>query len=286
MIEPTIYISTCDKTKSVLSAAFWLLEKYWPKEKKVCVLGYNEEGIKLPNEHYSFISMKPVQESINNWAADLYSVISKDKNEFIIFFLDDMLMIDYFNLTLFNILFSKMEFNTDIVRADLGMDLQMMPFTKIYDWSNVEFIQKHYKAPYWHTTQPSIWRKDYFLSVLLKSTNPWDFETKHNTPIGKTEIGTKGKYVAKSMVETAVSKNHPDKFNILGIKFEDVKELISKGFITEDVLQFGIKPGLIPQFSKFGYDFTLDILGKQEYQSVQVKENLFTYYSKLYGSQY
>lgn len=280
MIEPTIYISTCDKTKAVLKPAIMLMEKYWPKEKKVIILGYNGEGIELP-KNYSFVSMKQAQESIESWAMDISSIIEKDAGEYVVFLLDDMLMIDSFNQTIFNLFLERMKNDSSIVRCDLGMDLQSMPCTEIAKWRNCLLVEKSKKANYWNTTQPSLWEKDYLVSVLRKSTNPWHFETAHEIPIGKKELGTRGEYCSPSMVETAISNFHPGKFNVMGLKWEDIKWLISTGVVSKDIMQWGMRKGINLPFEDFF--FTMDKLkGIQDAD----KQDMYNHYNSRYGKVY
>jgi hypothetical protein len=280
-----IYISTCDKTKQVLRPAILLLEKYWNFEKQVKIVGYNGLDIDLP-KGYIFLSIKEAQQAINDWATDLFSVIKNEQSEHIIFMLDDMLQLDYFNMDVFNVLIEKCRNDKNIVRCCLGYDLQSMPCKEIAKFRKSVLVEKLYNASYRNTTQPSIWRTDYLLSILKESTNPWDFETKHQKQDGKRMLGIRGASPCTSLIETALSANHPEKFNILGLKMQDVQWLVNKGILNPLELQFGIKPGMIPQFVDYYYSFSLEVLQEPKYQSPQVKENLFTYYKARYGKIY
>ena len=281
MIPIPIYISTCDKTKDVLKANFLLMEKYWPVKKNVTVLGYSGDNISLP-DNYSFLSMFPSQNSIDSWAMDIYATLNQTTEEYLIFMLDDMLMIDYFDVDLFNVLLEKMKHDKSIVRVDLGMDLQRMPCKIIGQYSGALFVEKLHTANYWHTTQPSIWRTDYFLSILKKSTNPWNFETKHSVQKGIREIGTRNKYVAKSLIDTAISQNHPGKFNVLGLRCEDIDMLINEDAVELDDLQYGIRKGIVPKYNK-DTPFTFDILkGTKDINGI----DMYNYHKNLYESQY
>jgi len=281
-----IYISTCDKTKHVLKPAIALLEKYWNFEKTVKIVGYADLDINLP-AGYTFSSARQAQESINAWANDIYTVLQKETSKHVVFMLDDMLQTDYFNTPLFKILLEKCQTNENIIRCCLGRDIQQRPHIELANFGGATLVEAKENTPYRNVTQPSLWRTDYLLTVLRSATNPWDFEMHHNgLANGKRIIGTKNVYVSSSLIETALSGNHPGKFNILGMKFEDVLGMIEAGMLITDELQYGQKPGLVPQFSEYGFNFALDILKDKKYQSTQIKDNLFTYYSKLYGHIY
>lgn len=280
MKDVTIYISTCDKTKWVLRPALMLMEKYWPKEKTVKILGYNGEGILLP-KNYTFVSISSYQQSISDWGIDLYTTIREDPNEIVVFLLDDMLMLDYFNLDIFHILQIKMQNDKSIVRCDLGMDLQTMACKEIGKWGNCILVEKDKHANYWNTTQPSIWRKDYLLEILKKSKDPWHFETAFGTPIGKREIGTRDRYAAMSMIETAISSLHPGKFNVMGLRFSDIEWLISSGAVSKDTMQWGMRKGINLPFEDFSFTMA-NLKGIKDTD----KHDMYNHYNSRYGKVY
>lgn len=282
MKDVNIYIITCDKTKHVLKATIPLMEKYWNVKKHVKILGFNGDGIDLP-DNYEFISMRPVQVTIDNWAKDIHSVIENDPNEYIIFILDDVLVLDYINIDMYNLLIDRCHADTDIVRCALCIDLQFLPCFVAEGFGDYSIIEQSQHSEYRITTQPSIWKKDYLLSILAKSTNPWQFETAHPSRDGKRIIGTRGKYACCCMGETALSGRYPGKFNILGLKLSDVKWLVDIGAITESSLQFGQYLGTIPQFANYGYDFKLDVL--KNYHTTN-GQSQYEYYLTKYGHNY
>lgn len=277
-----IYIITCDKTKHVLNAAIPLMEKYWNIEKQVKILGFDGTGIQLP-PNYEFISMKEKQLSIDDWAKDIYSVINNDPNEYVIFMLDDMLVLDYINEEIFNVLLKTCNEDKEIVRCALCIDLQYLPCFVTQNFGDYSIIEQSQHSEYRITTQPSIWKKNYLLDVLLKSKSPWHFETAHPSRDGKRIIGTRGKYACSCMGETALSGRYPNKFNILGLKLSDVKWLVDLDAINESNLQFGQYLGNVPQFNKYGYDFKLEVL--KNYLGNNGKSP-YTYYYEKYGHNY
>lgn len=282
MKDINIYVITCDKTKHVLKATIPLMEKYWNVEKRVKILGFNGNDINLP-ENYEFISMKPKQLSIEDWAKDIYSVLQHDPNEHIIFMLDDVPPLDYINVNILELLFNRCQNDKEIVRCALCIDLQFLPCFVIENFGDHSIVEQSQHSDYRITTQPSIWRKDYLLSILEKSTNPWQFETAHPSRDGKRIIGTRSKYACCCMGETILSGRYPNKFNILGLKMDDVKWLVELGALDESRLQFGQYLGSVPQFSKYGYDFKLDVL--KNYNSIE-GQSPYNYYLTKYGQNY
>lgn len=282
MKDINIYVITCDKTKHVLKAAIPLMEKYWNVEKQVKILGFNGNGIDLP-KNYEFVSMKPVQATIDDWAKDIYSVIQNDPNEYLIFILDDVLVLDYINEDMFNLLMDRCKTDTNIVRCALCIDLQFLPCFVTENFGDYCIVEQSQHSDYRITTQPSIWRKNYLLSILVKSTNPWQFETAHPSRDGKRILGTRGKYACCCLGETALSNRYPGKFNVLGLKLSDVKWLVGLGAINESALQFGQYLGTVPQFSKYGYDFKLEVLKNYQGNNGQ---SPYEYYLAKYGQNY
>lgn len=276
------YVITCDKTKHVLKATIPLMEKYWNVEKQVKILGFNGEDIVLP-KNYEFISIKPKQLSIDDWAKDIYSVIVNDSNEHLIMMLDDVPPLDYINVDIYNMLYEKCLNDSEIVRCALCNDLQFLPCFVTEGFGDHSIIEQSQHSEYRITTQPSIWRKDYLLEILNKSTNPWQFETAHPSKDGKRIIGTRGKYACCCMGETMLSNRYPGMYNILGLKLSDVKWLVELGAIPESNLQWGQYLGTVPQFSKYGYDFKLETLKKYKGND---DNSPYNYYLAKYGQNY
>ena len=245
-------------------------------------MGFNGDDINLPM-NYEFISMKKNQNSIEDWGIDIYSTISKDENEFVIFLLDDMLMLDYLNEDVLNYLLNKCLNDKLIMRCALGIDLQFLPCFIAENAGDFNIVELYQHSEYRISTQPSIWRKSYLLDILKKTTNPWHFETAFPSNDGNKIIGTRGKYATCCLGETALSGRYPNKFNILGMKLDDVKWLVNLGAINEESLQFGQYFGTVPQFSNYGYNFKLEVLKKYKGSD---GNSPYNYYLTKYGHNY
>jgi hypothetical protein len=280
-MKANIYMITCDKTNHVLNVTIPLWNKYWNIPKSVKILGFNKPDVSLPAE-YEFISMRPEQLSIDDWCKDIHSVISNDPNEFVIFTLDDFLPINYVNTEILDFYYNELENNPNLVRCALGIDLSFQPHKILRSYENFTTIEQSQTSPYRITTQPSIWRKDYLLHFLNKSTNPWNFETENNPIDGKIILGTIGENAFRYIEESALSGRHPNKINILGMRFDDVRWLLGNGLLDENKLQFGQYVGQVPQFKDYGFKFNLDVLkiyaGEAKYKHYLEK------YRKFYES--
>ena len=151
MKDINIYIITCDKTKHVLKAAIPLMEKYWNVEKHVKILGFNGDGIDLPKD-YEFVSMKPAQATIDDWAKDIHSAIQNDPNEHVIFMLDDMLVLDHIDMNMFNLLMDRCKADSNVVRAALCLDLQFLPCFVTEGFGDHSIIEQSQHSEYRITT--------------------------------------------------------------------------------------------------------------------------------------
>jgi len=281
MIKNDIFIVTCDKTSHILKLTIPLFDKYWNIEKNVKILGFNKPDVELPSD-YSFISMKPKQLSIDDWANDIANALDKEESKYIIFMLDDFTPIDYINVEVYNRLCALMEFDENIVRCSLGSDMYYYsPSVVIDTYDGYSIIEQLQSSDYRITCQPSIWNRKYLISFLRKSTNPWHFETNNNPQDGFRMIGTKDKYAYKWIKETALSNRHPNKINILGMKLSDVKWAIDNNILDENVLQYGQHIGRVPQFSDYKYNFNVEIL--KDYADSRHYIWYYKQYKEIYG---
>jgi len=282
MMDINIYMITCDKTNHVLNVTTPLLDKYWNIPKSVKILGFNKPDVELPSD-YEFISMRPTQLSIDDWCKDIYQTIYDDPNEFIIFMLDDFLPIDYINTEILNYYFNKLENDESLVRCGLGIDISFLSNRIIENYENYSVIELSHLSPYRITTQPSIWRKNYLLNFLGRSTNPWNFETQNNPMDGKKIIQTINSHAFRYIEESALSGRHPNNFNILGLRPSDVKWLVNENLLDENILQYGQHIGRVPQFKDYGYDFKVEVL--KSYVNELKYEQYLIRYKKYYDNQ-
>ena len=269
-----LYIVTCDKTSWILKATVPLLEKYWNIPKSVKVLGYTK-----PNIPYEFISMGESQVHIDNWCRDIYSILKDQQSEYLILMLDDFFAIDYVQPDILQEYLSLMKRDRDIVRCGIGNDAIFWPYSIIKDKGGYKIIQK-IGGPYHISTQTSLWRKDYLLSILKRSTSPWHFET-GNKPDGKKVISSLHRYAFRWVAESALSSRHPGTINILGMPFEDIKWLIDEKIFDPETLQYGHQAtGTVPMFKEYGYDFNLSVMDEYTDKKFQHRYRI-NYYNEI-----
>lgn len=167
-----------------------------------------------------------------------------------------------------------------LVRCGLGIDMSFLPHRIIETFNQFSVIELAEHSPYRITTQCSIWRKDYLLYFLNKSTNPWNFETNNNPIDGKKIISTINNYCFRYVDESALSGRHSGMINILGLRPNDVNWLIDLGLLDKNKLQYGQYVGNVPTYNMLVLDFGLDKLKNY------VSELKYEEYSIKYGKYY
>ncbi len=184
---------------------------------------------------------------LENWANKIYDLLLNElhPNEGrIIFGLDDYLVIDYFNKEIFNEV-TSLKFD----RYEMGWGaLNKKPNTtlKVYDgWHISEYNQD---APYLSSCQISVWDSKTLLFILKRCKSPWDFEIRGTEIFRKIKgfkvLGTTGEFALRWQEESALSfKRNKNKINILGVRPNDVNEMVKLGFLDKSKLNYGINNG-------------------------------------------
>lgn len=218
---------TCNKTKHILPAFDYQYEKY------VRNADFQRHVIDLGDE--------PVSE----WTTNVYKRIKGITDEFVILSLDDYLMIDAFDSLLFEIVMDKMRSTAEIVRYELGFGAWKKGCTMLnadYD-ANFGVFKYGRETPYKSSCQISVWRTEYLLKLLSNKWSIWDFEIKGSemaTKDGVGVIGTRGQHALRWIEESALSARHPGRVNLLGMRLGDIHELIDKGKVDKNKIQFGM----------------------------------------------
>ncbi len=284
-MNPTIYIATCDATMHILPTMSYMFNKYWGEDQRCVVLGFSTPSFELP-KNFEYVSMAKKQDSINDWSLYLYNFFKGLDDEYIIFMLDDYIPINYFNKRIFDEVYDTVKKDKKIVRYGLGNgayydETKYDLFKKCPTFDIVEIKQNiNYRV----SCQISLWRRSYLLTFLKRRFNPWQFET-IGSNIAKNDgykiIETKGQFSFEWIRESMLSKRIQGKFNVLGLKMNDIQELIDKQLLKKDDLWFGMNPGGI----KYTKDFTINLLGHHpQFNSIK---NLYTMqYNIKFYSQY
>ena len=218
-----VYLATSKPTAHIEGASAYLWEKY-------------------TNFKPTFISNG--SDSVKKWCANMYDHLYNEGfeyNDYIIFGLEDMLPIDYWNDELFQWV---MSYSPD--RYELGWGALNK---KEVEMINGEIGMLTKKSPYRLSTQISVWRYGVLLKFLdqgaAENWTPHDFETHGTNASRKYDLkilGTKTKFAFRWIEETALSKKWlPGKINVLGLRTGVIEDLCDKGLLDKAKINFGIK---------------------------------------------
>jgi len=168
MVDLRAYIPTCDRFTNLIEANLISLEKYFPKEIDIVVLGYKPPMCVLPS-NVSFVSMGH-DRGVNYWSTDLRKYFESINDEFFIYLNDDGVLVKKVTIAQIQKIYNQLD--SQIGRFSLTHDL----FTRPYHDVNDEIIESNQNANYRCSTQYSIWNRKYFLKYLVPGLTPWQFE--------------------------------------------------------------------------------------------------------------
>ena len=222
-------IITCDATNHIKPVQKWLFDKYFGNIEIV----YLDLG----------------SEPVSTWADNVYRKIAEFKDDYVIFGLDDYLPIHFPTPYGFNDAVNVIK-KFDLDRFELGLGASKkkgmeddMYFIMHDDVDGVKIPFKRYgkDTPYSVSCQFSIWNLQRLKDLLKEHPNwsPWDFEVK-----GKLDnVGcfSSDKSVFRWIEESAISGRQKGKVNVLGLKPNDVDELVNIGLLDRSKLIYGWK---------------------------------------------
>lgn len=184
---------------------------------------------------------------LDQWAEKIYELLSNElfpNENKIIFGLDDYFVIDHFNKGIFDQV-NDHPFD----RYELGWGaLNKKPNTVLKVFDGWHISQFNPDAPYLSSCQISVWDVNTLLFILKRCKSPWDFEIRGSEIFRKIKgfkvLGTSGKFALRWQEESCLSfKRNKNKINVLGVRPEDVKELIKLGYIDKTRINYGINNG-------------------------------------------
>ena len=276
-------IITSEKTSFILPTFFHLVEKYW-SENFFYISGDGDDNFNFKNSKY----IKRDSSDIKKWTTDIKKQIDKIDSEYIIFGLDDFLIIDKFNEVTLDIFIKEMDLDNSIVRCSLGADFSCMKnfiYKKIND---TDLISVPSNISYRCSTQFSIWRKDFLSQILSKNRSPWEFEMEVSSELSGNNsikmLGTLNNFCLRWIEESANSSSlGKNNLNVLGLSLKDINEIIDAGLLSKDRLQFG--------YDKYWNDSNaIKFIDKKDFTLKDLKnkchESVYQVLEKKYGFNY
>ena len=282
------YIPCCNESLPIIKISSYLFNKFWP-ELEVNYLGFKKPDYKFYNKNHKFHSMAPVQEGgASKWTRYIHDFMKNIPDEYLFFFIDDYWLCQAPEIELIENCCDLMK-EKDIGRIDLTFDAQVeKEIQDLTEFKNYSIGTRSVNSLYRISTQPSLWNKDYLLEILKHDWSPWEFELK-GTDYVKIKYPNKKQtlafydqnmntYPVRTIAKGAVSRFNPGKYNVLGMSFETIKDLISKQFFKEEELIWGQWNGKVPSFNELGgYSFHPRLLDYHESSKTHFKEYYCVY---------
>ena len=165
----SLFVSTCDDYSYLWENFALLCEKHWLVDCEKTFICENKE-CDIPGFKSHLPGKIP-------WTDRIISAIEGAKTEYVFFMLEDYFLTEPITQADIELYIEFMEENdaNKIMIEPLSylMKYDMKNYTKFKD----RFVYKIMdNSDYLSSVQPSVWKKDYFLSLLKPGWSPWEFE--------------------------------------------------------------------------------------------------------------
>ncbi len=260
-----IIMPICDGTLHTLKMSSYLFDKYWPHETSIDVVGFKKPHFEI-SEKMNYISIAEKQEGgANSWSKYILQHLESIEDELIIFTLEDFFPTAAPKTNIIQRIISLMRKDKKIGRFDITFDSYILGDFKMLNKSpNLSLISREKYTQYRVSTQPAIWRREFLIEVLKRTTTPWDFEINGSKISNGMDYHilafadpTFKKFPTYWIHKGAVSRFYPGKINVLGLDTETIREMVDAKLFKEEDLQWGMwNSEGVPRFHDLGgYNF-------------------------------
>lgn len=270
-----VIIPICDDNLWLLPILRQMYTKYWTEDCfEFHILGFKEPEPDFVTEawrhQWFFHSLDSSQKGgAQSWSKYIANYLKTLDDELIIFALEDFIPTGKFNLNLCAdvINWCVENRNKPIGRFELGWDTMMsVDHDIVHNFENGSIIEAKQNAMYRISTQTSLWNRKYLIKYMDRRWTPWQFEIDGSIMstgdqtcliVGCFDLNFQ-RFPAKWIHKGSISRLQPGKFNILGMKLDDVKLLCDNNLIKEEQLIMGQWAGYVPTFNEcggFNFDF-------------------------------
>lgn len=244
--ELTVYITTCDPNIFILKYFQYFFNKYWDKNMKVKVLGFNKPNFNF-YDNFEFISLGTEQvNGAKGWSNYIIDYFQQINENYFIFGIDDFMIARPVDLEIYQT--AKQLMSNQIGRIDLQCSIQYArnpKHTKSFVSKNgIEFLQLNQSGYgdnlYQNSGAFSIWNKKYFLKNMKRDWSPWDWEQQGSKMAefdGYKVIGSVDRWAIKK-IELLSNNGWPNVINTQGIRDVDIVEMEKLKNPTDRVLLF------------------------------------------------
>lgn len=278
----------------ILKICFVMYEKYWPKEQQFIVLGFKKPDFEMPS-NWLFVSLDTQQKGgAQNWSKYIANYLKTIDDEAVIFGLEDFIPTDHcLDLPFLQAYYYAQD---NLGRFELGWDTHLgIEHKEKYDLGHYKIIQAKNEAMYRISTQTSLWKKKYLIKYLDRCWSPWQFEVEGSIMATFDDkfkvLACKDEekfriYPAKWIHKGAISRLQPGKFNVLGLKLDDIKYLCDLSLIKQEDLIMGQWQGYVPTFNELG-GFNLDFEKFRNIESIkQYTNHNWREYENIYNNKH
>ena len=232
------YLVGYRNSKKIISASAYLIKKYIPNEINTTFLNYGNFNGKTFNSNYEKLGNFRFG-GADTWGKYLSKYFEKIEDEFLIFGLDDYFISKNLNQDSFDKVLEAIQSSKKIANVQLSFSSNQINKNYLTKENNILYLKRD--SDYSAVTQWSIWRRSVLLNILKNIKSPWEFELKGSKILNKLNLNT---VITDPPVliypdASALSSRNKTKVSILGIKKNDINELLKQKLIKEDNLILG-----------------------------------------------
>lgn len=164
-----ILVATSDNYSFLLEPFYNLFNIFWP-EQHIVFLGFDKTKVpKLPN-NCDFYSLGRQKDFGKIWSDPLIPFLEKLEDEYFVFTVEDVMLLDYVDMDKIKLLEDEIKFNNaSKALLDSHLNKYATPYKK-------GLMVMNQTAPYRSSLHPAIWKKEYFMKFLKPGYTAWDFE--------------------------------------------------------------------------------------------------------------
>jgi len=295
-----VFLMTCDESQYILPVTTYLINKYYRNTNIYC-LGYTKPKFTLPS-NVNFIELKNGQKrNKSEWFNDIYKYLSSVKDEYIMFSVDDHPPIDLVDDDSMKFIKNLLENNKDIALIYGGTTHARGQICL----ENDKYAVWYTKNTYNHKTnlQLNIWKREVLLEILKGvPSNLTTFETaginriqsskyKNYKILGITKKNQKGykQCILAAARWSLCSESYmgPNRTSIIGLKNEDVNEIVKQKLIDKNNLVYSMSRSKEIPFHIFSGNFNFNKLRAYVKQKGWSENNLgHSYNIKIWEDYY
>lgn len=173
--EVTILVSSCDKYEDAWEPFFRLLNIQWPDCPYNIVL-----STETKKYNCDFLNVETINSSPQlSWSSRLKNVLTQISTEYVLFFLEDFFLLETVKTDIFELALKLMKSDEKIglITFNKRSLEAVFPETPDYEHCFLELTSKNLART---NVLVGLWRKDYYLKLIIDGEDPWQYEKNSN----------------------------------------------------------------------------------------------------------